>query len=357
MEDIFDIQDEISLAIVDALKVKLLGAEKAKVTKRYTDNTEAYQLYLKGRFFVNQRTSESLRKAIQYFNEAISVDPNYALGYAGLTDAYLVFGVPDAVTEALAPQDALPKARAAGEKALELDKSVAEIYPSLAHAKWKARDWVGAESDYKRGIELNPNYPIAHFYYAVYLASLGRHDEAVKEITRAQELDPLSLPVNASVTYVLYFCRRYDEAIAAGKKTLELDLAFPLTHQRLGLSYIQKQMYSEAIAEFQQAVNNSNRAPQPLISLGHAYAVAGNKVEAENVLSELREQSQGRYVSPYGVATIYLGLGDIEQAFHWLDKAYDEQNTELTFLRVDPRLDPLRDDMRFEVAEQSRFPV
>jgi TolB-like protein/lipopolysaccharide biosynthesis regulator YciM len=357
LKDIFDIQDEISLAIVEALKVKLLGAQKAAVLKRHTDNTEAYQLYLKGRFFVNQRTSQSLQKAIEYFNQAIAVDPGYALGYAGLTDAYMVLGVPDAVTEALTPKVSLSKARAAGEKALELDDSVAEIYPSLAHIKFKQRDWTGAESDYKRGIELNPNYPIAHFYYAVFLASLGRHDEAAKEIQRAQELDPLSLPVNSSVTYVLYFGRQYDEAIAAGKRSLELDAAFSLTHQRLGLPYVQKKMYAEAIAEFQQAATNANRAPQPLISLAHAYGVSGNAIEAEKLLAELKGMSQSRYVSPYGIATIHAGMGGKEQAFQWLEKAFDEQNTELTFLKVDPRLDPLRDDPQFqELIDKVGFP-
>jgi len=356
MKDIFDIQEEISLAIVAALKVKLLGAE-TKVVKRYTENTEAYQLYLKGRFFVNQRTSESLHKGIEYFNQAIAIDANYVLGYAGLADAYMVLGVPDAVTEALSPRDSLTKARAAAERALQLDTSVGEVYAALAHIKWKERDWAGAESDYNRSIELNPNNPIAHFYYAVCLAGLGRKHQAIKEITRAQTLDPLSLPVNASVVYVLYLCRQYDESIEAAKKTLELDPTFSLTHQRLGLPYIQKKMYQEAISEFQQAVNNSNRAPQTLVSLGHAYAVSGNKVGAQKVLDELKGLSQDRYVSPYGVAIVYVGLEDREQAFHWLERAYNEQNTELTFLRVDPRLDPLRDDPRFqELLKKVGFP-
>ena len=204
---------------------------------------------------------------------------------------------------------------------------------------------------------MNPNYPIAHFYYAVFLASLGRNEEAVKEINRARELDPLSLPVNASITYVLFFARQYDEAINVGKQTLELDPAFPLTHQRLGLAYVQKKMYPEAITGFQLAVNNSNRAPQSLISLGHAYAMSGNKVEAEKLLDELKEMSHGRYVSSYGISTIHAGLGDKEGAFQWLNKAYDEQNTELTFLKADPRLDPLRDDPRLqELIRRMRFP-
>jgi len=346
LKDIFDIQDEISLSVVSALKLKLLGAEQ-KVLKRYTDNTEAYQLYLKGRFFVNRRTSESLKKAIEYFNEAISLDSNYVLGYAGLADAYMVLGVPDAVTEALSPLESLTKARAAAEKALQIDDSVAEVYAALAHVKWKERDWAGAERDYKRSIELNPNYPFAHFYYAVCLAGLGRKHEAIREIKQAQELDPLSLPVNASVVYVLYLCGEYDEAIEAGKKTLEMDPSFPLTHQRLGLAYVQKEMFREAIAEFQHALDKSNRAPQALVSMGHAYAVSGNKAKAQKLLDELKGLSQERYVSSYGVAIVYVGLGDHEQAYKWLDRAYDEQNTELTFLKVDPRVDPLRDNSRF----------
>ena len=179
----------------------------------------------------------------------------------------------------------------------------------------------------------------------------------MKEIRRAQELDPLSLPINASVVYVLYFGRQYDEAIAAGRKALEMDAAFPLIQQRLGMAYLQKKMYQEAILAFQQAANNSNRAPLAIVSLGHAYAVSGNKVEAQRVLAELKDMSQRRYVSPYSVATIYAGLGEKEQAFQWLEKASDEQNTELVFLKVDPRLDPLRSDPRFqELLRKVGFP-
>ncbi len=346
--DLVSLQSEIALDVSQKLKTRLSGSDEQKLTKKYTESGEAYQLYLKGRFFVNRRTSESLQKAIGYFNQAIAIDPNYALGYAGLADSYLLLGLPDAITGALSPQDSLPKARAAAERALQIDSSVGEVYFSLGQVKSKEHDWAGAESAFHRGIGLSPNYSIGRLYYAVYLASLGRQDEAVKEIRRAQELDPLSLPINGSVVYVLYFGRQYDEAIAAGKKTLEMDAAFPLTHQRLGLAYVQKRMYREAIDEFQQAANNSNRAPLAIVSLGHAYAVSGNRVEAQRVLAELKDLSQRRYVSPYSMATIYVGLGEKEQAFQWLQKANDERNTELVFLKVDPRLDPLRDDPRFQ---------
>jgi len=346
--DLVSLQTEIALDVSQKLRTKLSGADEQKLTKKYTENAEAYQLYLKGRFFVNQRTAESLRKAIEYFDQAIAIDPNYALGYAGLADSYLLLGIPDAITGALSPQDSLPKARAAAEKALQIDNSVGEVYVSLAHVKWKEWDWAGAEADFDRGIKLNPNYPIGRLYHAVYLSSLSRQDEAMKEIRRAQELDPLSLPINASVVYVLYLGRQYDEAITAGKKTLEMDAVFALTHQRLGLAYVQKKMYKEAIGEFQQAANNSNRAPLAIISLGHGFAASGNKVEAQRVLAELKDLSRRQYVSPYGVAMIYAALGDNEQAFQLLEKAYAERNTELVFLKVDPRADPLRADLRFQ---------
>ncbi|HXM49264.1 MAG TPA: tetratricopeptide repeat protein [Pyrinomonadaceae bacterium] len=346
--DLVSLQTEIALDVSQKLRTKLSGADEQKLTKKYTENAEAYQLYLKGRFFVNQRTAESLRKAIEYFDQAIAIDPNYALGYAGLADSYLLLGIPDAITGALSPQDSLPKARAAAEKALQIDNSVGEVYVSLAHVKWKEWDWAGAEADFDRGIKLNPNYPIGRLYHAVYLSSLSRQDEAMKEIRRAQELDPLSLPINASVVYVLYLGRQYDEAITAGKKTLEMDAVFALTHQRLGLAYVQKKMYKEAIGEFQQAANNSNRAPLAIISLGHGFAASGNKVEAQRVLAELKDLSRRQYVSPYGVAMIYAALGDKEQAFQSLEKAYAERNTELVFLKVDPRADPLRADLRFQ---------
>jgi eukaryotic-like serine/threonine-protein kinase len=346
--DLVSLQSEIALDVSQKLRTKLSGADEQRLTKKYTENAEAYQLYLKGRFFVNQRTAESLRKAIECFDQAISIDSNYALGYAGLADSYLLLGIPDAITGALSPQDSLPRARAAAERALQIDNSVGEIYASLAHVKWKEWDWAGAEADFDRGAKLSPNYPIGRLYHSVYLSSVGRQGEAVQEIRRAQELDPLSLPINASVVYVFYLGRQYDEAIAAGKKTLEMDAVFPLTHQRLGLAYVQKKMYKEAIAEFQQAANNSNRAPLAITSLGHAFAASGNQLEAQRVLAELKELSQHRYVSPYGIAMIYAALGDKEQAFQWLERANDERNTELVFLKVDPRADPLRNDLRFQ---------
>jgi TolB-like protein len=218
--DLVSLQSEIARDVVSKLKTKLSGADEQKLAKKYTENADAYQLYLKGRYFLNKRTSESLQKAIEHFNQAISVDPTYALGYAGLADSYLLLGLPDATSGALSAQDSVPKARAAAEKALQIDSSVGEVYFSLGQIKSKEQDWEGAESAFLRGTKLNPNYPIGCLYYAVYLSSIGRQAEAVKEIKRGQELDPLSLPVNAGAAYVLYFGRDYDEAIAVCKKTV-----------------------------------------------------------------------------------------------------------------------------------------
>jgi eukaryotic-like serine/threonine-protein kinase len=355
--DLVSLQSEIAHDVSSKLKTRLSGEDEQKLTKKYTENAEAYQLYLKGRFFLNRRTSESLMKAIESFNQAIAIDPNYALSYAGLSDCYLLLGLPDALTGALSPQDSLPKARVAADKALQIDDSVGEVYFSLGQIRSKTQDWAGAESAFDRGLQLSPNYSVGRLYYAIYLSTLNRHDEAVKEIRRAQELDPLSLPINASVVYVLYLARQYDAAVEAGQKGLEMDAAFPLTHLRLGLAFVQKKMYREAVLSFQQAANNSNRAPLAIVSLGHAYAASGNKVESQRVLAELNDMSQRRYVSPYSVATIYAALGDKEQALQWLEKASDERNTEMVFIKVDPRLDSLRSDRRFgDLVKRVGFP-
>ena len=355
--DLVSLQSEIALEVSQKLQTKLSGVDEQKLTKKYTENAEAYELYLKGRYFMNRRTSESLQTAIGYFNQAIAIDANYALGYGGLADTYLLLGLPDAITGALSPRDSLPKARVAAEKALLIDNSVGEVYFSLGQIKTKELDWDGAESAFDRGLKLSPNYAQGRLFYAVYLSNLGRHNDAVREIKRAQELDPLSLPINASVVYVLYLAREYDEAIEVSKKTLEMDPTFSLTHQRLGMAYVQKKMYQDAIAEFQEAAKNSNRAPLAIVSLGYAYAASGNKVEAQRVLGELRDLSQSRYISAYSVATIYAALGQTEEAFQLLEKAALEGNTEFVFIRVDPRLDPLRNDPRFqELVKKVKFP-
>ena len=347
LTDLVALQGEIARDVSNKLRVKLSGADERALAKTYTENAEAYQLYLKGRFYWNKRTEEGIRKGIEFFQQAADKDPNFALAYVGVSDSYLLLGIPDAMTGTLPPQESLPKARAAAERALEIDDSLSEAYASRAHVKWKERDWAGSEVDFKRSVELNPNYANARLFYGLYLSNLGRHEEALKELRRAQEIDPLSLPINASVGFALFYARRYDEAVEQGKKAVEMDAGFALGHQRLGMAYALKGMYGEAIAESRQAMNYSKGAPLATVSLGYAYAVAGNRREAEKVLSELTDFSARRYVSPYGVALMYVGLGEREQAFQWLEKAHEERNVELIWIKVDPRLDPLRPDPRF----------
>src|SRR5215813_10725255 len=240
MQDIFDVQDEITLAVVNALRLKLFGEEKAAVLKRYTDNAEAYQLYLKGRFFSYKYTADAIEKAIEFYEQAIAIDPEYALAYVGLADAYFFLGIPDSPAGILSPQESLPKAGAAAERAIELDESLGEAWAALAHVREKSYDVTGAEEAYRRCFALSPNDSYGHVYYGIFLSGLGRHEKALAEVRRGQELDPLSLGINAIQGYPLYFARRYDEAIAILERVLEMDESFPWTYQMFGLSYVQK---------------------------------------------------------------------------------------------------------------------
>jgi eukaryotic-like serine/threonine-protein kinase len=347
MSELLATQREIAREIVENLRLKVSGDEKA-VAKHYTENNEAYQLYLKGRFYWNKRTEEAMQRALQYFQQAIEKDPNFALAYSGLADTYNLLGGQDAIQGGLPPNEVFPKAKAAARKALEIDESLAEPHVSLAHALYfYDRDWAGAEREYKRAIELNPNYPQAHHWYAIYLMHTGRLDEAVAEARRAQELDPLSLPINMALGWILHMAGRTDEAIEQLRKTLELDPNFITAHHRLGLAYERKGMYEEAIAEFQKVFDLSGGKPLGLATLGRAYAVSGRREQGQKALAELLELSKRRYVSPAHIALIYAALGDKDQAFVWLDRAEKEHDMLLGRLKVDPRYDSLRTDPRF----------
>jgi len=346
MSDLLATQREIAREIVEKLKLKVSGEEKGLV-KHYTENNEAYQLYLRGRFYWSKRTEEGMQKSLEYFQQAIERDPTFALAYSGLADAYDLLGASDA-SGSMRPDEAMPRAKAAALKALEIDDTLAEPHVSLAHIKYYYdRDWVTAEREYKRAIELNPNYPIAHQWYAVYLMSAGRFDEALAQNRRAQELDPLSLPINMTLGWVLLNARQYDQSVEQLRKTLEMDPNFILAHHRLGLVYEQQGRYDEAIAEFRQVVNLSAGKPLGITSLAHAYALSGNRAEAQRTLAELQEISQRRYVSPASIALIYVALGDKDQAFAWLEKADKGRDANLARLKVDPRFDSLRSDPRF----------
>jgi TolB-like protein/Tfp pilus assembly protein PilF len=346
--DLVSLQSEIARDVSSKLKLKLSGADEQKLNKVYTTNADAYQLYLKGRFYWNKLTPKDVRQSLEFYQQAIDKDPAFALAYVGISDTYMLLGIPDVMLGVIPPQESVRKARNAADKALEIDPTLAEAYASRAHVKWKERDWAGADEDFKHSIELNGNYSNAHRFYAIYLVCTGSSVEAVREVRRAEELEPLSVSVKAHVAFIFYFARRYDEAIDAGKKAVELDAISPVAHQRLGSAYEQKGMFPEAIAEFQKAVDGSGRVQLAVTSLAHTFALAGKRVEAEKLLAELRERSGREYVSSYLIAEIHVALGEKEAAFKLLDKAYDERSIDLVLAKVDPRLDPLRDDPRFK---------
>jgi tetratricopeptide (TPR) repeat protein len=346
LADIFAIQEGISQEISENLRLRLTGEEKRRMTKRYTENAEAYQLYLKGRYHWNKRTGEGLNKGIQYFQQAIEKDPRYALAYTGLADCYNLLSL----YSALPPKEAMPKAKAAAQQALEIDESLAEAHNSLAYARlYYDWDWNGAEREFQRALELNPNYAIAHHWYHEYLAAMGRFEESQAQILRAQELDPLSLMISADVGWGLYFARRYDEALEQLRKTLELEANFIMAHFILGLTYLQKGRLVQSAAELQKAIALSGDNPLTLALgvQGYVSAVSGRKDGAHRILKKLKTLSRQRYVSSYSLAIVYTGLGEKDAAFASLRGAYEERHDRLIYLNVEPIFDSIRSDPRF----------
>ena len=343
LADIQAVQEDIAREITDKLQVKLTGEQKKSLARRQTPNSEAYQDYLKGLYYWNKRTPAGLQTAIEHFNAAITKDPTFALAHAGLADSYAVLSTFAAVP----PRECFPKARTAALKALQIDENLGEAHAVLAEVKaLYDLDWAGAEKDFKRAIELNPGYATAHQWYGLYIARMGRFDEALAEIKRAQELDPLSLIVNSLVGYVLYHSRRYDQAIEQQRQTLAMDPSFGHAHFVLGQTYVAKRMYPEAIAEF-RAVPKSAQAFAPIAGLGHAYAVSGSRAEAQKILDGFLTRSKRGYFPAWAIATVYIGLGDKDQAFDWLGKAVEERGEYAVWLKTDPLYDPLRSDPRF----------
>lgn len=342
MKDVFAIQDEVAQAIVNTLKVKLTG-EQSAIVKAATENPEAHTLYLKGRFFWVQNTEKALRTALEYFNQALEKDPTYALAYTGLADSYNAL----ASLAYVPPDEAIPKAKAAAAKALEIDETLAEAHTSLGRAlNIYDYDWVGAEGEFQRAIQLNATYAVAHHWYAALLMAKGRTEESLREIKRAQELDPLSPTINATAGWMFYFARQYDRAIAELQKTLQLYPNYFLAHLFLGWVYEQKGMYKEALDEMQQ-VHISGVHADMLGPLGQAFILAGRTDEGQRVLNQAKELSKHRYVPSNTIALIYMALGDKDQTFAWLEKGYEEHHHLLRFLKVDPIWDSLRSDPRF----------
>ena len=347
LTDIIVVQSELSREISSQLRLTLTGDEQKRVTRHYTENTAAYQSYLKGRYYWNKRTGEDLRKSIQYFEQAIAEDPSYALAYAGLADCYLV--IPNYTN--IPSQEAYLKAKQSALKALELDDSLAEAHASLGGIKvdyeW---DFPGAESELKRAIELNPNYATAHHWYAQYLSEMGRHQEAINEIKRAQELDPFSLIINSIVGDTYIKARQYDQAIEQLHKTVEMDKNFVRSHRYLANAYAEKGMFAEAITELQTAATLSGENPEKAAKraedLRAALAASGATGYWEKQLQFMLEDAESQNVSAYGVAGLYARLKKNEDVFKWLEKAYTQRDPYLVYLKIDPPFDSIRSDQR-----------
>ncbi len=352
LTDIFAVESDIATTIAETLQAKLTGSEKTAIAKRPTANPEAYELYLKGRFFWNKRTGADLRTAIEYFNQALSKDPSYALAYAGLADSYGLLELYGAAS----PADSFPQAKAAAKKALELDDTLAEAHTSLASVLNDYDfDFEQSLKEFERAIQLNPNYATAHHWYSSNLVALGQFDRAVAEGKRAVELDPLSLVINATLGNDYFVARRYDEAIAQLHKTIKMDPRFYLAHWTLGQVWQLKGNLNEAIAEYRKAVE-LNDDPYVLALLGQAYARAGQQEEAQKILARLSEEAKSRYVHAYSFALIYLALGDKERAIDEMERAYRERAAgDVFFIKVDPLLDGLRGNPRFEALMQKVF--
>jgi TolB-like protein/DNA-binding winged helix-turn-helix (wHTH) protein len=340
---IFAVQDAMSNQVARALALRLTGAERQRLVKRDTENPAAYQEYLLGRHYWTQFTPPQLKRALEHFQRAVELDPRYALAHAGIADSYTAF----ASYRVLPPTAAYPKARAAAAKALEFNPELSDANSALAlvslYHEW---DWAAAERNFARAIALGPDNAEAHHRYALALVCFERFDEALREMARARELDPLSPRMNTNVGWILYMARRYDQAIRELGRALALDPNFFSTHQLLGWSYVQTGAYDQAIAEFKKAIDLGGGS-QVKTDLAHAYAVSGQTRAAKKILDNLKDPSKQTYASPFDIAVVYAGLGDRDQAFEWLEKAYKERSRHILLLEVIPRLDPLRADPRF----------
>jgi len=343
--DIFTVQEEISGEICEKLRLRLSPEQKRRLARRHTQDTEAYQLYLKGRYYWNRRTPERIQRGIEFFQQAIDKDPAYAPAYAGLADSYAslnMYGV-------LRPQESYPRVKAAARQALEIDDKLAEAYTPLAYARafydW---EWAEAEREFFQALELKRSYATAHHWYALTLTAMGRLEEAIAEEHRALEAEPLSLVIAAGLGLTFYYARRYEESVAQSRKTLQMDPNFGVARVYLGLALEQQGKLEEAIPELEKGVALLEGNPTAASGLGHALARAGRKQEARRLLDQMEEQSRRRYVAPVDRTPIYLGLDQVDEAFDWLDQALEDRSMHLSWINVDPRWDRLRPDPRFQ---------
>jgi TolB-like protein/Tfp pilus assembly protein PilF len=347
MRDVLVLESEVARAVARAIAMTLAPEAEARLARARPVRPEPYQDYLRGRYFFWRRTEAALKQALGYFQRAVAADPGYAVAYSGLADCYLSLGT-SATVGGLPPRQAMPEAKAAALKALEIDGTLAEAHSSLANVHL-FYDWdlAASEKEFKRALDLDPDYTAAHHWYSHCLLVLGRKEESLAESRRALELEPLNLVVNTHLGWHYYYARQYDEAIEQHRRTLELDPASPQAQRYAAWALLQKGRHEEAIAFLRAASSAFGRNPEVEAELGHALAVAGRRAEARAVLKHLSEPSSDRYVSPYSVALVHAGLGDRDQALAWLEKAYDERSDYMVYLNREPMLDGLRSDPRF----------
>ncbi|HLW78273.1 MAG TPA: tetratricopeptide repeat protein, partial [Terriglobia bacterium] len=353
LADLLAVQGEIASEISKKLRVRLSGDDRSGLTKHSTENPEAYRLYLKGRYFAAKATPEDLNKGIGYLNQAIALDPTYALAYEGIS--YYYTWADDLV---LAPRDAMPKAKEAAQKALELDDGLPQAHTDMAMVlhiyDW---NWAAAEQEYRRAIQLDPSYAAAHEGYGYLLVSQGRMEEGLRENQRAVELDPLSSESNWLLGWMLYLGRRYDPAGEQLRRTVDLDPNYFLAHVVLGACYAQKGQMSEAIPEFEKGVS-LGECNQSLGELGRAYALAGKRQEAQKIADRLIAEWKRTHVGAFEIAIVQVGLGDKDQALAWLEKAYEDRSFFMVDFKDEPELDPLRSDPRFkDLLRRMNFPT
>jgi len=345
LRDTLALQSRVASAIADQIRINLTPQEQAALKNAKVVNPEAYESYLKGRYFWNKRTAEGLKAALAYFKQAIEEDPKYAKAYSGLADTYALLG--DWQYAVMTPKGAFPEAKAAAIHALELDHTLGEAHNSLAFVL-DGFDWDldAGGKEFRRAIELNPGYATAHHWYAWHLSLLGRFDEAIVEMRKAENLDPLSLIINADLAELLGLAHSYDESIRQSLKTIEMDPNFALAHNHLAQAYLQKHMYAEAVAELQKAVKLSGDSPTCMANLARAYVASGKRSEAVKLLDDLKKRSSAGYSNASEIAMIYTSLGDTDQAMNWLEKGFEERFNPGVLLR--PGFDPLRSDPRFQ---------
>ena len=349
MSDLLTTHSEIASAITNKLQIKLSGNDTTGMTKQYTSNNEAYQLYLQGRYFWSKRSSGNLKRATELLKAATEKDPNFALAYAGLADCYAVsyYYVGER------PRELMPLAKTYAAKAIQLDPTLAEPHATLAFASWLL-DWdrVTAEKEFRRAIELNPNYPTAHHWYSRYLRGVGRQDEAFREIKRAEELDPLSLVIINNVAEMHIDRGDLNQASKEAQRLITLEPTFWPGHQTLAIVLVKQGRYAEALAETQKSVEYANRSNAPLALLGHVYARLGRRSDAEAVVKELEKRYLDKQADGRDVAIVYAGLEDKDKAFEWLEKSFADRGVFLVFLRLEPLLEPLRSDPRWNDLER-----